>query len=173
MSVEVPTPNLSVDDPPRNKDSDAKETSMSKPIFEAPKPYDDEDLFDEIMFKDDNTTVCAILVRSSLSMLQKSSSSKAHFDFGHSSSSDESEENEIQGGNKITYPCLETPIDGDQENPKQGDQNNNDKRHNYSGDDDDDDFNDKKYEISSSDTRSSDDRRCGPIIIKQHYHKPL
>lgn len=60
-------------------------------------------------------------------MLQKPSSSKAHFDFGLSSSSNEMEGEDNQGENNTTSPRLETTIDGDQENITQGDQHNDDK----------------------------------------------
>lgn len=68
------------------------------------------------MFEDDNTIVCSIPVQTSFNMLQKPSSSKACFDFGLSSSLDESEVNENQLGKNITSPHLQTTIDCEQEN---------------------------------------------------------
>lgn len=115
------------------------------------------------MFEDDNTTFCAIPVRSIFSMLQKSSFSKACFNFGLTLSLDESEENKNPEGNKITSPRLKTTIDDDPENPTQGDKNSDDKGHDDS--DDDDDVDDKKSESSFSDTGSSDENIVDPFSL--------
>lgn len=137
LIVDVPTSNFTVDDPPRNeyvvvgevpdttfasykpplKNDVAKDVPVSTPISDDPKLDDEEDHFKEIMFEEDNKTVGVIPIPSTFNMLQKPSSSKAHFDFGLSSSSDEMEGKDDQDGNNNTSPCLETKIDGDQEDP--------------------------------------------------------
>lgn len=125
-SEEVPNITFVFDDPPL-KIYSTKDVHVCIFIFETPKPDDEEDISNKIMFGDDNKTIWAITVPSTFNMLQKPSSSKAHFDFGLSSSSNEMEGEDNQGENNTTSPRLETTIDGDQENITQGDQHNDDK----------------------------------------------
>lgn len=84
VAGEIPNTTFVLDDPPLKTD-DKNDFHVSTPIFKTPKP-NDEDLSDEIMFEDDNTTASVILVPITFNLLQKPSSSKALFDFGPSSS---------------------------------------------------------------------------------------
>lgn len=124
MRAEVPTPDNIMDDPPRNKDTasgevpnttfvlddpplntgDATDANVSTPIYGNPNSNDEDDLFDEIMHEDDNTTVGVIPVPTTFKLLQKLFSSKTLFDFGPSSSLDEIEGQENQEGINITSP---------------------------------------------------------------------
>ncbi|CAI9277431.1 unnamed protein product [Lactuca saligna] len=81
-SVDVPTPDIIVGDHPQNNDDNAKEVPFSTPIADDPKPDDEEDHSEEIIFEDHNTTVGSIQLPSIFNLLRKSFSSKAYFDFG-------------------------------------------------------------------------------------------
>ena len=75
---------------------------------EVHEPNVEEDLSDEIMFEDDNTSVGVVLIPTAFNLLQKSSSSKPHYDFGLSSSSEELEEENIEGNKHLSPPPEDT-----------------------------------------------------------------
>ncbi|CAI9279539.1 unnamed protein product [Lactuca saligna] len=90
-TVDVPNSNNTVDDSPWNEVvargvvANSKNATDNPPTFtsvEVPKLDVKYDLFDEIMFRDDNTIVSIILVPMTFNLLQKPSSSKPCFDFG-------------------------------------------------------------------------------------------
>ncbi|CAI9289390.1 unnamed protein product [Lactuca saligna] len=112
------------------------------------------------MFEDDKTTVGAIPISTAFNLLQKPSSSKKHFDFGLSSSSEVFKEEENLEGNKHYSPPPNGTLKGDQGDKAQDTLGDDSKPTEPNNDDNEDD---KKYESSTSDTRSSDVNFADPF----------
>lgn len=81
-NAEVPTPKNTMDDPPQNDDATKGDVPCSTnfsdvppPKFvsadNVPSPNVDDDLSEEIMFEDDNTTIGVISVSTAFNITQK------------------------------------------------------------------------------------------------------
>lgn len=108
-------------DGPPLKTSDTDDANFYTLISDTFNPNDEDSLSAEFMFEDENTTVGVIPVPSWFNMLQTPYSSMALYNFGLSSFMEKLE------GINITSPHLETTLDGDQENPTQGNKKDNTK----------------------------------------------
>ena len=79
----------------------------------------DDEVLEEILFEDECTTAGVLPIQTSLTIFHKPSSSKAHFHFGLTSSSEASDENFEPKHNDVVPPPLETAPKDHQSCPSQ------------------------------------------------------
>lgn len=94
---DIPEPTNILDNPPPRFVS----------VVDVSSPISDDEVSEEILFEDESTTVGVLPIRTSLFLIQKSSSSKAHFPFRISSSLESSDDNDEPKENDVVLPPME------------------------------------------------------------------